>query len=856
MASVTQRIPNYLGGISQQSEELMLPGQVIDAENAFVDPTLGLVKRTGLQYISDLRSGAGPITPTNTLRAGKWFPIFLGPGKNFFACVTTSSIRVFGEDGVERTVNTPDGVGYLSSINGPDDVAYLTVNEYTIIANKNTTVTAEANSSFNTNRLGTVLLRSLGYGAIYSVTLELPAGSASYTVISYTSFNAEPAITTPAQTQRNVTARQILTGITAALPAGYASYQVGNTLDIYRTTGNLSFTLSSNGGLGSNELYAYTDTVPDISQLAPKAAHNRTVKIENSEEYAASYWLKFTAFNGQGGDGYWTEVRDPASSPGLTTSTAPHILTYDPALDQFTFEEAPWEGRLAGSNTDDTNPNPSFVGKEIRGIFFTNNRLGFLTDETVVMSQVNDFFNFFKSSAITTVDTDPVDKSVSSITPVRLTAAVPQPQGVILIGDNQQFLMSGVDDVFTPANTTIKSVSNFQTEPNVQPTDMGVTIGFLAPAGNYYRFFEMLSRGQSEQPEVLDLTRIVPEWLPASINTISSSPQAGVVVLGSTSPVSGTAGSVYVYVLRYWQEGQTRNQAWTRWTLPEPVMLMHLDQETLYVILDGARGANPSCYPLCKLNLNQQSGSGGNVNYVFTPTGLSPVGRVIRSQPRLDYFVEIPVADMTWNGTTGITNLYLPSNYTVAVPPVLSGWAVGLSNAVITTNPNGTETDTGLLFFNTSLFIETVGPFTGRYYTQVQGENLTTVNAKVAYGYLYNCAVELPKTYFRTGETAASDYTATLTVHRMRLVTGVTGPFQFDVRSRGRATAQLVQSIPVADYYPANTNPIVDGETFSFPIHQKNDNFSIRLQSPTSFPFTLLSTSWEGQYAPRFYRRT
>ena len=43
MASITQQIPNYIGGISEQPDELKLPGQVKDLNNAFPDLTYGLM---------------------------------------------------------------------------------------------------------------------------------------------------------------------------------------------------------------------------------------------------------------------------------------------------------------------------------------------------------------------------------------------------------------------------------------------------------------------------------------------------------------------------------------------------------------------------------------------------------------------------------------------------------------------------------------------------------------------------------------------------------------------------------------------------------------------------------------------
>ena len=859
MASVTQSVPNYLGGISQQSEELLLPGQVLEALNAYPDPTLGLVKRTGLEYISDLRNttNTASIVPSNILRSAKWFPIFLGPGANFFGCVAANTIRVWGSDGIERVVNTPGGTSYLSTIVDLNDVHTLTVNEFTFITNKLTKVTARAAPTFNANRVATVVISEVHYGAQYSLSFRL---SGVTTTITYTTFNAEAAITTPAQTERTVTARQILSGLQALLPAGYSGTIIGNSMEIVRTTGTLDFQCTAAGALSGIGLFVFQDSISDVSRLPSKASNGRLVKINNTDAGEDDYYVRFEA-NSSGigsGDGSWLEWIAPDVSPGLTNSTMPHLLTYNPSTGQFTFNQITWVDRLVGDSK--TNPNPSVVDSTIQATFFYNNRLGFLTPETVVMSQTNDFYNLFANSAITSIDSDPIDRSVSSQSTILLSSVHPTTQGLILFGDNQQFLMQGESGVLTPSNSNIKSISNYQLNPDISPVDLGTTIGFASVSGAYSRFFEFLSRGQDEQPDIVELTKIVPEYLPNNINIITSSPQAGTVVIGTCATggngAGAAVGSSELFVLRLWTEGTNRSQAWTRWEFPEPILMAYLDQETLHVITDGNRTTGPDVYPLCRINLNQQSSQDSLVNYTFVPTGLSFTGKTLRAEPRIDYWIRIPPGDLVFDSTNNLTKVYLPAKYSPATPSTLSGNAYGLSNVVLTSNPVGNEIDAGIQKEGVTLQLQSGGAFNGRYFASVPGINLTATSGTVLYGYLYQEAIELPRIYFKTGaDRTQSDYTATLTINRQRFVFGVTGPMQFLLRSRGRANFTSVQAVPAADYYIANSVPMADTAIYNLPIHQKNTNFSVRIESPTTFPMSLLSSSWEGNYAPRFYRR-
>ena len=58
-----------------------------------------------------------------------------------------------------------------------------------------------------------------------------------------------------------------------------------------------------------------------------------------------------------------------------------------------------------------------------------------------------------------------------------------------------------------------------------------------------------------------------------------------------------------------------------------------------------------------------------------------------------------------------------------------------------------------------------------------------------------------------------------------------------------------------ANYYLGDDVPIEDQNTFVVPIHQKSDNYTLRVFSDSPFPISLTSMAWEGNYSPRYYRR-
>ena len=104
MAAVSQKIPNLLGGVSQQPDPVKLPGQVREAENVYLDPTFGCRKRPSTEFVAQLS--------TDVPRDARWFPIFRDNNERYAVAIynnPTLVLRVWDlNDGVERTVTISD----------------------------------------------------------------------------------------------------------------------------------------------------------------------------------------------------------------------------------------------------------------------------------------------------------------------------------------------------------------------------------------------------------------------------------------------------------------------------------------------------------------------------------------------------------------------------------------------------------------------------------------------------------------------------------------------------------------------------------------------------------------------------
>jgi len=133
MATITQTIPNYALGISEQPDEQKLPGQVRDAVNVVPDITDGLTKRPGTEYIATLG---------NVYATGSWFSYYRDDNEAYIGNVKSDgTVRVYKcSDGTEIVASPSDNAGTYLTHSNPGDVEALTINDTTFLVNKTKTV--------------------------------------------------------------------------------------------------------------------------------------------------------------------------------------------------------------------------------------------------------------------------------------------------------------------------------------------------------------------------------------------------------------------------------------------------------------------------------------------------------------------------------------------------------------------------------------------------------------------------------------------------------------------------------------------------------------------------------------------
>ena len=843
MPAVTQTTPNFLGGVSRQNDDKKLINQVSECVNGYPDPTYGLLKRPGMEHVNVLKKANGTAFTKAELADAAWFFIDRDDAGSYIGAIKGSNIYVWTKaDGTFCTI-TNQGASYLTGTK-QSDYHFRSVQDVTVVTNKTVTTAMQAAGTYVANSVATVKLVSLTSGYDYSVTIQgIKSEVEAQSTTTYDDF-----LIYNGNVNNN---HHLVDAIKATIDAQHTANNADfagvwsieaypNSLVIKRTSGTnavvtdytqptgtpLAFTIEGKGGIANLSLEVFQDSVKDSGDLPAESFNGHHVKVTNTSSADDDYYLEYEAYNGTRGKGFWKETVARDASPGLDAATMPYQLENTGAT-TFTFKQIPWTARQAGD--DNSSPNPSFIGYPINATFFYNNRFGVLSEDNIFFGRANDSFNFFVKSALAQTDADPVDLNVASVRPVVLTDVLPSPQGLLLFSARQQFLvLSTSATTLTPKTTLIRAISNYEMDANIPPVDVGTTTGFINTVPGYAKLFTLQLREIEQSPLVVDISKTVLEWIPDTIDSLAVSPQNSVLMLTDRS-------SSYIYLYRFYNNGeQDLFQAWTKWELPSTIQAVDIIDDDVIII-----SQHEDEYTIGKVTLDQiPTGS-----VVATTTSMT-------GNPCLDMATRpvspaVGVDAVVYDTTNDLTKIYVP--YT----PIDEKQALMLLSVPQADVGTTAVIDADAGYYATAEERTETG--TNYRYFEVKG-NFTDYADGIVVGYGYDFEVTLPKFYYRP-QPNVTDFTAALTISRVKFSVGRTGAIRFKVKADGSNEWKPVEHTTDGDRYSADSNPVKDERLFIVPIHQRNTNFELKVTSDFPYPVSLVSMMWEGIYSPRFYRR-
>ena len=267
---------------------------------------------------------------------------------------------------------------------------------------------------------------------------------------------------------------------------------------------------------------------------------------------------------------YWTVTTDFTQAPlwQLNKKYVDITLGYSP--------------RQAGDNF--TNPFPSFTDKKINDVFFFKNRLGFVTDNAVIFSEADEYFNFFRTTTQQLLDSAPIDVGLSHTKVAILQHAIPFQEKLMLFSKQSQFVLRGAD-VLSPKTVAISPVTEFDISDSVEPVALGNYIYFTFKRNDFEGMYEYYVDNNTEVFDAEEVTQQVPKYIPNNVRKIAGSQAENTLVVSTTDDLK----TLYVYKY-FWSNKEKIQSAWMKFTFDRDVVGFDFIDSQLYMITKDTEG--------------------------------------------------------------------------------------------------------------------------------------------------------------------------------------------------------------------------------------------------------------------------
>ena len=884
MAVVSRAIPTLLRGISQAADNTKQADHADIQDNADSNPVIGLTKRSGLKYITNLSSSALGNVHIQTINRDV--------NERYVAIFSNGNVKVYDIDGVERTVQKPDGTTYLNTTNPRGVFRTVSVADFTFVVNTTITPAMDPTLSADTTQ-AIVFINQVSDKTTYSLTVD------GVTVTDNTASDSTLSTDTVAADLRS----GLLAGLT-----GFTIARNGPVLHIKKNDGS-DFSIEGSDTQGNTQMTVIKNSVQRFTDLPTVSPNGYVVEVKGDETTDFdNYYVKFVTNNGNAfEEGQWEECVAPGIEFKFNYDTMPHVLirqadgdfrfarvdgdtytdlntagTYSQSgttvtvtsanhglsnsdsvqfdfvsgtavdgtftittvnANSFTFTAAgsltttgnvafgkvnnstlpKWAERTVGDL--ESAPNPSFIGSKINNVFFFRNRLGFLADDNVILSRAAEFFNFFPETVLSVIDSEPIDVAASHTKVAILRSAVTVEQELILFSDQTQFVLTSSTDNLTPRTANVVVVTEFESDDDAQPIGAGSSIYYLSKRGSFANVREYVYQRDLVIKESSNITVHVPRLIPSNIFKFAVSTSADVLVcLGTDEP-----NKLYINRWLYGQQYQKILNSWSTFTINENRSIKNVDfiGSDLFLVIEESNGTTLEKIPF-ENNFTEP-------NAVF--------------EYRLDHKVT--------EATTGVSVSYDSSTNTstFTVPYRLRG-----NMNVIGRYLGSGETSTFVNEQGTTLTLKPGQVISTTNTTNGSASTITATgdyrNSKFIIGEPYEMHYRFSQQRLTQGGGGATELiSGRLQIHHFYIKYEDSGFFQVEVTPENRDTSLHKFTGRLLGAASASIGQInLDTGTFKVPIMSKSDRVDIDVKNNTFLPTLLASAEYEGVFHMRSRR--
>lgn len=783
MSLISRNIPNLIGGVSQQPEILRLENQATTQVNGLSAVVEGLKKRPPTQHVAKITNSSLANAFVHTINRDS--------NERYIVIISNGAIQVYDVNGVSKTVvSQTNALNYLTSANAREDFKALTVNDYTYILNVNKTVLMSGTTS-----------PAKIQQAVYTVTQG----------VNSTSYSIKIDGTTYSFSSSNSNTESIRDGVFSAVgsPAGITLTKIGNSsFSIVKSSGTLE--VSASDGYGDQASQVIKDQVQNFSDLPAVGIDGMVVEIKGDASNSFdNYYVKFI-----GSTSVWEETVAPNVETSLDKDTMPHLLirTADGnfrftqadgssyTISSTSFDVPSWGDREVGD--EDSAPKPSFVDTKIKDIFFHRNRLGFLSDENVIMSRAGEFFEFFAETVTDVLDTDVIDVNVAHTKVSILKSAVAFDEKLLVFSDQTQFILTGGQSL-TPQNISVNVTTEYESSNKIKPVGSGSNVFFAFDKGQYSGVREMYVEADGETNTGEDITSNVPKYIPSDVFKFAIASNENVLCVLSSKATE--LNNLYVY--QWFFANQRRLQsAWHKWTFGtinnEHILNIDFIGTDLYLLIERPDGVYIEKMDLAPASVDT------NASYLT----------------HLDRKIDNTQVTESFNAGTNQTTITIP--YTITNTMKLVGKSGGSNVAgrdITLVSQSGT--------------------------TIVVSGDITSFDYFI--GERYTFTYTFSQQYLALGEATSGSRTrireGRLQIRNWTVSYNDTGYFQTTVQPLGRDASTSTYTGTIVGTGLAGTVNLEDGD-YTFAIQSRNENLTVTLTNDSHLPSNFVNAEWEGYY--------
>ena len=805
MPLISATIPNLINGVSQQPPPTRISTACEEAVNSYMSVVSGLQKRQNSKYISSLSATAVDDISTHLIKRSN-------DDKQIFIASNTGLEAFDIESGNQLTVSyDASALSYLTSGKPNKDLRFVTIADQVFVLNKSVIVRANdvaetSEERKDPSKMVSVFIKRAVASTTYAVyvnnILAFEYGTKSNTTaddaLEGTAKIAEGLLNSAKKTSRiagiaYTGSTETKDGQAVHVPKGRV---VGSIFTFEKTNATDRITVLDQ--FGGAAMRVIEDTVQDFSDLPPNEEEGRLVKIVgDADAEGDDYWVRF--------DGkVWVESYGWKEGREIDPTTMPHKIV--PTENGLTFSAAEWGSRNCGGN--ESNSDPTFVNNTINNVFLYKGRMGFLTDENLVMSEVAKYENFFRTTVTQLIDTDRIDVASTTGKVNILRHAVAFGDSLVLFSDSQQFKVTQ-GDILSPATVGLQPTTSYDGSRHVPPVNSGPNVFFAVDGPRFSIVREMyIDENNGEQFNAAEITIQIPKYIPTGTSQLAVSTYEDALVLLSEN----RSNTIFIY--KWFLEGKTKVQSsWSKWEFDENVeirSLGFLDQDLIMVYKLGSQ------LLIDRVRLEEA-------------VALSDEAILL-----LDHQTDADQISPVYDAVSDQTTFTLPFTH----PGTFEFWTVA--------NPHGIE-------------INVQRGEDGKTYTASGNWTLDETGAvqKIAAGLPINFEFTFSDQFVRNarsgGEISVQD--GRLQLRYMSVVYQNSSYFEAEVTPKNRRPRRYIftartlsDSTNVLDAVPIET-----GE-FRFPITAQNTKVQIKLKSNKPFPCAFGVVEWDALYHPRTQR--